>query len=172
LATTTSGTTAPGTTPSGSATASPAQAGAAPSGGSFAVGDCVFVASTTSTTLDNAKIVRQRCDATDGFFAKVLARVATKADCPADTTISRISDGTQILCLGQGDRGSIAKPGDCVRVPTGFTLPLIRTDCATSPRPLQLVAVIDEGRVCPSGTPGQPFSGYDRLLCIHYPTGT
>jgi hypothetical protein len=126
----------------------------------------VFVASTTSTVLDNAKLTRQRCDAADGFFAKVLARVATKADCPADTTISRISDGAQILCLGQADRATIAKAGDCVRVPTGFTLPLIRTDCAASARPFHLLAFVDEGQPCPSGTAPKQFSGYDRLLCV------
>ena len=124
--------------------------------------------STTTGALDNAKLVRQAC--TSGFFATVLARVPDPGQCPPDT-ISRISDGPMVLCLGQGDRGSIARPGDCVRVPTSFQLPLIRTDCSAGSRPFRLVTIVDEVGQCPSGTRGQPYSGYDRPLCVLFPSG-
>jgi hypothetical protein len=132
----------------------------------LAAGSCVLVTSTTSGTLDNAKLVPQSC--TESPFAAVLARVADRAQCP-EGTISRIADGTGVLCLGQSEHGTIAKPGDCVRIPTGFQLPLIRTDCATSSRPIRLVAIVDEIGACPSGTQGHPYSGYDRPLCLLFP---
>jgi hypothetical protein len=145
-----------------SATAS-AGAGVAP----FAAGDCLEVTSTTSASLDNAKLVRQDC--AGPHFATVLTRVATKADCPAGGTVSRIDNAGQVLCLGQDARGAIARAGDCVRVPTTFALPLIRTDCATSAQPFRLEAVVDDPTQCPTGTRGGPYSGYDRVLCVRFP---
>jgi hypothetical protein len=136
-------------------------------GASFAAGDCLEVTSTGSGALDNAKRVRQDC--AGAYFATVLARVAGKPDCPADTTVSRIDDAGQVLCLGQGAHGAIARPGDCVRVPTTFALPLIRTDCATSDRPFRLEAIVDDAARCPDGSRGAPYSGYDRVLCVRFP---
>jgi hypothetical protein len=111
-------------------------------------------------------VLRQPC--TDAPFATVLARVPDRAQCPAET-ISRIAAGTDVLCLGQTEHSTIAKPGECVRIPTGFQLPLIRTECATSSRPIRLVAIVDEVGQCPSGTQGRPYSGYDRPLCLLFP---
>ncbi|OLE20995.1 MAG: hypothetical protein AUG44_28980 [Actinobacteria bacterium 13_1_20CM_3_71_11] len=113
-----------------------------------------------------ARLTRQDC--AGPYFATVLARVAGAADCPTDT-LSRIGDAGQVLCLGQGARGAMARPGDCVRVPTGFQLPLIRTDCASATKPFRLEAVVDDPARCPTGTQGAPYSGYDRPLCIRFP---
>jgi hypothetical protein len=155
--------------PAPSSAAASAADPAASSGRLLSPGDCVLVTSTTSAALDNAKLVQQDC--AGGFFATVLARVAAKAQCPTDGVLSRISDNGAVLCLGQGDRGTIAKPGDCVRVPTGFQLPLIRTDCAASSHPFRLEAIVDDPAQCPAGTHGNPYSGYDRPLCVRFPDG-
>jgi hypothetical protein len=157
---------APATTPA--ATSSPAGSpSATASRGSFAVGDCLEVTSTTSGALDNAKLVREDCAA--AHFGTVVARVGTKAECPATSTISRIDDGGQVLCLGQDAQAAIARPGDCVRVPTTFALPLIRTDCAAATAPFRLEAIVDDPTQCPTGTRGGPYSGYDRVLCVRFP---
>ena len=144
-----------------------ASASTAPSASAaFTVGDCLTVTSTTADRFDNARLTRQDC--AGPYFAAVLARVAGAADCPTDT-LSRIGDAGQVLCLGQGARGAMARPGDCVRVPTGFQLPLIRTDCAGATKPFRLEAVVDDPARCPTGTQGAPYSGYDRPLCIRFP---
>lgn len=161
-------TTAGPTAAAGPSTAASPSVGPSPSGGSFSTGDCLEVTSTTSGALDNAKLVRQDC--AGPHFATVRGRVATKADCAADATISRIDDAGQMLCLGQDARGAIARPGDCVRVPTTFALPLIRTDCAAAgTTPFRLEAIVDDPTQCPTGTRGAPYSGYDRVLCVRFP---
>jgi len=147
--------------PPGSAAPSPAASGG------LAKGDCLEVTSTASNALDNAKRTPQDCAAP--HFAMVVATGATAADCPANTTVSRIAGPDGTLCLGQDPRATIARPGDCVRVPTTFALPLIRTDCATSDRPFRLEAFVDDASQCPTGTRGAPYSGYDRVLCIRFP---
>jgi hypothetical protein len=158
------------TAAAGAPPTSAAPVGAAPSpaaSGTFAKGDCLEVTSTAAGALDNAKRTRQDCTA--AHFAMVVATGATAADCPANTTVSRIAGPDGTLCLGQDPKAAIARPGDCVRVPTTFALPLIRTDCATSDRPFRLEAIVDDAGTCPTGTRGAPYSGYDRVLCVRFP---
>jgi len=157
--------------PSSAPSSEPATAGATPSpagsGATFGPGDCLEVTSSSAGALDNARLVRQDCSG--AYFAIVLSRATTKDACPEQSTVSRIQDGGQVLCLGQGERGSIARAGDCVRVPTTYTLPLIRTDCATSDRPFRLEAIVDDPTRCPDGTRAGTYSGYDRTLCVRFP---
>ncbi len=150
------------------ATPSPATPSPAASGAPFGPGDCLEVTSSGSGALDNARLVRQDCSG--AYFATVLSRATTKDACPEQSTVSRIQDGGQVLCLGQGDRGAIARPGDCVRVPTTYALPLIRTDCAASDRPFRLEAIVDDPTRCPDGTRAGTYSGYDRTLCVRFPS--
>jgi hypothetical protein len=155
---------APAATPTSSGAPAVSASPSADAGGAFAKGDCLEVTSTSPGALDNARRTRQDC--AGAHFAIVVATGTAKADCPANTTVSRIAGADGVLCLGQDSQSAIAKPGDCVRVPTTFALPLIRTDCAASDRPFRPAAITDDASQCPTGTRGAPYSGYDRVLCV------
>jgi hypothetical protein len=127
------------------------------------VGDCVEVSPGGGANLSN--VWELPCDWKDGHFGKVVARPATPAECPADTTISRLPaiDGA-LVCIGQAGDGQIAAVGDCVKggIPD-MSHPLTKTACgADTRRVVSYAATRDQ---CPGGTVGQISIGYDRVLC-------
>lgn len=123
-------------------------------------GDCVAIVG----MLDNG-YEELPCDGPQGWFAQVVMVAPAPASCPAGDTVSRLRYGSgSFLCLGQGDGGTIAKPGDCVTEMGSALAPIARTACTTSTR--KLVSLVDAGKPCPSGTKARRSPGYDRNLCL------
>ena len=133
-------------------------------GGKVIVGDCVFVSSSDGVRPRSDQVNEVPC-AEPGWFAQILATAANAAGCPADQTLSRLAlpGRTDVtLCLGQGDRGLIAKPGQCVRLANNAYLPPARVDCGSSTGLPRLEGFVDSGGKCPSGQRAVPATGYDQ----------
>lgn len=141
-------------------------------GGDLMAGDCVVVSSSNGVRVTNDEIYDVPCDS--GYYAKVLATGATTAACPAAQTLSRLRVPNRpgvLLCLGRGEHGLIAKPGECINRPSNTYYSPTAAAC-TGPIPFRLVALVDTPAQCPRGTHGGPATGYDRTLCIRYPDGS
>jgi hypothetical protein len=70
-----------------------------------------------------------------------------------------------MLCLGQGDRGLIAKPGQCLRLANNAYLPPARAECGSAAGLLRLEGFADAAGRCQPGQRTVPATGYDRPLC-------
>jgi hypothetical protein len=136
-------------------------------GGKLVAGDCVVVASSSGTRASNDRVFEGPC-AEEGWFAQIAATAPDAAGCPADRTLSRVPQpGTQgaVLCLGQGDKGLIAKPGQCVRLADNYYLPPARVECGSPESMFHVDGFADASGKCTGGARAVGATGYDRALC-------
>ncbi|GAA3381634.1 hypothetical protein [Cryptosporangium minutisporangium] len=137
--------------------------------GQLVTGDCVSVIRANSTTAPNDRIVETPC-ATKGWFATVTGVVrgtpASDPPCPAGT-LSRVLHPVKtgmVACLGQGDGGNIAGPGECLKSLKDAWVPIERVDCGTQTFMFKVVGFAGADGTCEDGDP-VALGGYDRRLC-------
>jgi len=94
-------------------------------GGRLVDDDCVRVRS-NNPAVRNDVITEVPC--AWPHYAKVLAHVPDRKNCPSKTLSPLPRDG-KTLCLGRGERGQIPAPGDCVDYPSSFMSLLWRAGC-------------------------------------------
>lgn len=139
-------------------------------GGAIVTGDCVDVASSNSSAPLNDQIFEEPCVGSVIWFARIVAMAADAAGCPAQETLSRLplpGHPAVVLCLAQGDGGTIAKPGECLRLPYNYGQSPERVDCGSvgAPTPFKFEGFAKTDGTCPGGARGRPVTGYDRVLC-------
>jgi hypothetical protein len=141
-------------------------------GGKVVVGDCVVVGSSEGARPRNDRVYEAPC-AEDGWFGQVAATAPDAAGCPAGNTLSRVPLPAKpgvVLCLDQGDKGLIAKPGECLQLAQNYYLPPYRVACGTSRTSFRLDGFADAAGRCAGDARAVTATGYDRVLCGRFST--
>ncbi|WP_344942192.1 LppU/SCO3897 family protein [Actinomadura miaoliensis] len=131
-------------------------------GGQLGPGDCI-----SNSIAFNREVP---CSSAD-WYGKVIARVATEAQCPAPRTMETAkftssSERRPVLCLGAG--GAVLGPGDCIKDPTYSFRGPEKVECGGSEAVGKVTGRVRTQSECPAGSDKymEAKEAYLPILCL------